>query len=282
MIEDSNNKQRSKLSALISGGDEQKLVGEKASPLTRLPQKTSTSLPPDDTPGKMPPPAKKITPTQPKLTVQTEGKSAPVSSPVSGGVSRARRFSFGPPFWTITGIISLFVNGILIAILIGLLNNLRTLQLDNVVTLPKDLVSGLYTNFEKMDRAHIRTNVVVDTTIPVKFDLALNQQTNVVLSQDVRIDNARVTVNTGGLNITNALTAIVLPAGTSLPVFLNLTVPVDQSVPVTLNVPVDIALKDTDLHEPFEGLRNVIQPLYCVVAPNATNLDGQAVCVNAP
>jgi len=67
-----------------------------------------------------------------------------------------------------------------------------------------------------MDRANISTNVQVNTIIPVKFDLQLNQQTTVILSQDVTIDNAVVTVKTGGLNITNALTTIVLPQGTSL------------------------------------------------------------------
>jgi hypothetical protein len=214
---------------------------------------------------------------------QTQESPAPVSKWGSRRTTNSRRrYSFGPPFWTITGILSLIVNTILIAVLWGILTNLRTLTagpaIEKGMTLPKELLSGLHSNFEKMDRAHIRTSVDVSTNIPVKFDLQLNQQTNVVLSQDVRIDGARVTVNTGGLNITNALTTIVLPAGTSLPVFLNLTVPVDQSVPVTLNVPVDIALKDTDLHEPFVGLQQVIQPLYCIVTPNAVNLDGQPIC----
>jgi hypothetical protein len=43
-------------------------------------------------------------------------------------------------------------------------------------------------------------------------------------------------------------------------------------------VPVDIALNQTDLHDPFVGLQNVIRPLYCLVEPNATNLDGLLVC----
>jgi hypothetical protein len=146
------------------------------------------------------------------------------------------------------------------------------------MSMPPTLLGGLYTNFEKMDRAHIKTSVDVSTSIPVKFDLLLNQQTTVVLSQDVRIDNARVSVHTGGLDITNALTTIILPAGQPLPINLSVTVPVDQQVPVTLNVPVDIALKNTDLHEPFTGLQGVVQPLYCMVSPQALNLDGQAVC----
>jgi len=136
----------------------------------------------------------------------------------------------------------------------------------------------LYENFEKMERANIQTNVVVNTTIPVKFDLLLDQQTNVILSQDVTITNAKVTVNTGGLNISQANTTIILPQGTVLPVNLSLTVPVDQQVPVTLNVPVDIPLRDTQLNDPFVGLQNVIKPLYCLLEPQAVNIDQQPIC----
>jgi hypothetical protein len=122
----------------------------------------------------------------------------------------------------------------------------------------------------------------VETTIPVKFDLQLNQQTNVILSQDVTINNALVTVNTGGLNITRANTTIVLPQGTTLPIVLNLTVPVDTTVPVTLNVPVNIPLNQTQLHVPFTGLQDVVGPFYCMITPSALNLDQQPLCPYIP
>lgn len=191
--------------------------------------------------------------------------------------------AWGPRLWTFASILSLTINIILTIVIIILMISVYRLNLDvsYVLAVGKDLVGlpgGLYSNFEKMERASIQTNVVVDTTIPVKFDLLLNQQTNVVLSQDVTITNALVTVNTGGLNIARANTTIVLPQGTTLPVLLNLTVPVDQQVPVTLNVPVNIALRDTQLNEPFVGLQNVIKPLYCFLTPQAVNMDGQPIC----
>jgi hypothetical protein len=170
------------------------------------------------------------------------------------------------------------VNIILVIVLLALLLNIKRLNVSNVMGLGNSLLGGLYTNFEKMDRAHITTTIPVETTIPVKFDLLLNQQTNVILSQDVTINNALVTVNTGGLNITRALTTIVLPQGTNLPVVLNLTVPVDTTVPVQLMVNVDIPLAQTQLHEPFSGLQEVVKPFYCMLNPNAVNLDGQPVC----
>lgn len=256
MNDEPKDKPRSRLSSLLSGGEEKKPVEEKNPLLSRLPRRADVPAPAVHGPENKPPP--------------TPPKPAPVKRKV--------RYNFGPPFWTITGSISLVVNVILIALLLGLLVNMRQLQVQSVMGLGSSLLGGLYTNFEKMDRAHIRTTIPVVTEIPVKFDLQLNQQTSVVLSQDVTIDNVLVTVQTGGLNISRARSTIVLPQGTSLPVFLNLTVPVDTKVPVTLNVDVDIPMNQTELHEPFVGLQEVVKPFYCIVSPGALNLEGQTVC----
>ena len=248
--------------------------------LTRLPKKNDASasfLPKqDDKPAKDDKPVKKEAtveqnaPAKPKAAPQTQLKPARVST--------GMKLNFGPPFWTIASVISMTVNVVLVIILLAVLVNLRRLNITNVMDLGTGLLGGLYTNFEKMDRAHITSTIPVQTTIPVKFDLQLNQQTNVVLSQDVTITNALVTVNTGGLNISRANTTIVLPSGTTLPVFLNLTVPVDTTVPVTLNVDVDIPLEQTQLHEPFTGLQDVVKPYYCMLSPEAIKLNGQPVC----
>ena len=192
-------------------------------------------------------------------------------------------YAWAPRLWTTASIISLTINILLTVVLIILVISVYRLKLDmarimKASTAVMDLPAGLYSNFEKMERASIQTNVEVNTFIPVKFDLQLNQQTNVILSQDVTITNAKVTVNTGGLNISQANTTIVLPAGTVLPVNLALTVPVDQQVPVTLNVPVNIPLKETQLNDPFVGLQNVIKPLYCLLEPQAVNMDEQPIC----
>jgi hypothetical protein len=103
----------------------------------------------------------------------------------------------------------------------------------------------------------------------------------VVLTRDVPITGALVTVNTGGLNINNARANIVLPAGTLLPVSIsNLVVPVNQSVLAELNVPVDIPLNQTELHDPFVGLQKVVEPYYCLLQPN-TIINNVNVCENA-
>ena len=267
MDEDRNKEPGQRMRDIFSNSDEDATMqtqpqsrSETRSPLDQLPRmKPQTQAAP-------PPAAQTVTPQTPQ-TPPPEPKPA----------SPYKNLKFGPPFWTVTGILSLAVNGVLIAVLLILLRMLGTLQL-TAGDVGAGLVGGLYTNFEKMDRAHIRTEIPINTEIPVQFELQISTQTSVTLSQDVNIKGALVTLQTGGLGITQAPTDIVLPAGTVLPINLNLSVPVDKRVPVSMIVPVDIALNQTDLHDPFVGLQNVIRPLYCLVEPNATNLDGLLVC----
>lgn len=249
-----------------------KLIGS-SSPLTRLPKKKEQDeVQPDALPSK--PPIVKSNVSASKPTLKPASPAATSSKPAN------KTSIFGPRFWTIASVISLTINAItLLALLITALMLMRNgLGISALLNMGNSLLGGLYSNFEKMDRASIQTNVIVDTTIPVQFDLQLNQTTNVVLSQDVTIQNALVTMNTGGLNITRGNTTIILPQGTTLPVVLNLTVPVDTTVPVTLNVPVDIPLSQTQLHEPFTGLQDVVRPFYCMINSNAVNLSGESIC----
>jgi hypothetical protein len=169
----------------------------------------------------------------------------------------------GPAFWTIASLFSLSMNVVLIVLLVILGK-----QIFNIKSLvAEQLIGGLHENFVKMDEAHIRTSILVKDTIqvndtlPVVFDLPLSTETQVILTQDTPINNATIYLN--GMPVPLNL---VLREGTPLNISLNLTVPVNQSVPVVLdvpiqlNVPVDIALSETDLHEPFVGLQNVISP----------------------
>lgn len=191
--------------------------------------------------------------------------------------SRRRRYQFLPAFWTIASVMSFTVNIVLLIALLLALQLLGAIQLtaDDQIS---GLLGGLYTNFVKMDEANIRTNIHVEKEIPVQFTLNVSGPTNVILSQDVTISGALVTVQTGGLNIVNARATIVLPQNTILPINIeNLVVPVDQKVLAVLDVPVDIPLDQTELHEPFSGLQQVVKPWYCLVEPNAL-IDNVQVC----
>lgn len=194
---------------------------------------------------------------------------------------RRRRFlhleKIGPAFWTVTGIVSLMVNLALILALISIGSQLFTLK-----QMVKDqLIGGLYENFILMDQASIRTTIPVEAQVPAQFDLPLETDTVVTLTESVFIDNASVSLDTGGLHITDAVTDISLPAGTRLPVHLSLTVPVDQQIPVKLDVAVDIPLKETDLHTPFVGLQNVVSPYYALLEAAPASWQ-EALCGDPP
>jgi len=187
----------------------------------------------------------------------------------------------GPAFWTIASVISLVVNIILVIILVILGQQLFTLK----GLVQNQLITGLYTNFKQMDSAHITTNInVQDTiqvsdTIPVVFDLPLNQKTDVVLTRDAPVKNATIFLNNQAVPIN-----LVLKKGTTLGIRLNMTVPVSQTLPVTLtvpvnlNVPVDIALDKTDLHEPFVGLQDVVSPYQSLLMSLPDSWEDTPIC----
>lgn len=219
-----------------------------------------------------------------KTVVETAKNSATGAGTKRGTTNRKERYKAA--FWTVTGILSLLVDALLIAIVILLLFYVRRLniqvkELMSLSSMPLETVSGLYTNFEKMNDAHIITTIPFDTEILVQFDLQINQQTEVILSQDTPINGARVTLTTGGLEITNAPANIILPAGTHLPIQLTLTVPVNRNVPVHLLVPVDIELATSELGVPFTGLMDVLEPLYCMLDPLAVDARGMLICEKA-
>ncbi len=172
-----------------------------------------------------------------------------------------------PAFWTIGSALSLLLNVILLVV-VGILAQ----QLFTIKHLVNDqLLGGLYQNFERMDQAVIATTVEVDDTIPVQFNLPLQQYTDVVLTEDTLVSNVTVNLNTGGLYIQDAQAEITLPAGTVLKVALDMDVPVDTTIPVHLTVPVNIPLAKTQLHEPFVGLQQVVGPYYSLLGdlPNS-------------
>lgn len=201
-------------------------------------------------------------------------------SPAPRPVVVERRWRFMPAFWTIASVLSMIINLGLITLVL-LLFQMRN-RAPEFQSLAMDqgsrLLGGLYTNFVKMDEANIRTNIHIEEQIPVEFTLNVSGPTTVELTQPVTIRGATVFVTTGGLTIRDANATIVLPAGVDLPINIeNLLVPVNQNVPAVLDVPVDIPLNQTELHEPFVGLQEVVRPWYCLIQPSAS-IDGRPVC----
>ena len=198
----------------------------------------------------------------------------PVSSPPEPDPKRSR-YKFMPAFWTIASVISLTVNLVLIIILLIVFQMLGAIQntADDQVS---GLLGGLYTNFVKMDQATIAANIPVDATIPLNIVVPVQATTRITLAESAVIPNAHVRINTGEVNI-DANAVVTLPANTPLTVTLDFPLNVQNSIPIHLDVPVNIALSQTQLHEPFVGLQQVVKPWYCLVERSAL-VNGVQVC----
>ncbi len=159
-------------------------------------------------------------------------------------------------FKTVALMISFITNMILIVVLLIVM--MQIFKIKNGILEP--LIDGLHRNFVGMDEAVIESTIAVEDQIPVVFDLPLNQSTNVVLTQDVPIAASASFTLPGGGGVINGRVDIVLPRGLVLPVQLDMIVPVNTQIPINLPVDVAIPLKETDLHQPFVNLRDLLEP----------------------
>ena len=182
-------------------------------------------------------------------------------------------------YWDVAAAFSLVVNAILIGVLLVMAGQIRNLKttMNSMNGMVGGVLGGLYSNFVQMDNAHITSTIPIQTQIQVSFNLPIQQNTIVTLTDSVAVTGAWVVINSGGLSI-NAPANVTLPAGTNLPIALNLSVPVQTTIPVSLQVPVNIPLNQTDLHAPFAGLQQTIRPLYCTFNKNAQYPQGIYIC----
>jgi hypothetical protein len=203
-------------------------------------------------------------PVQPQTTITASPKAEETQpEPTEKTENSPRLKGLAPAFWTVASVLSMIVNIILIIILLIVARELFTIK----SMVGDGLLGGLYENFILMDEAHIKTTIEVQANVPIEFTLPVQTNTTVQLTEDTRIEGARVTLNTGGLNILSAPTNIILPAGTVLPIALDISVPVNTTIPITLQVPVDIPLEETELHKPFVGLQEVVDDYYWMLQP---------------
>lgn len=218
-------------------------------------------------------PALNLPKARPATKIPVEVPPAPPHAGPRAG-PRLKKEQLLPAFWTVASILSIAVNIILLAALIIVLRGLGSVDAAGVGS---GLLGGLYANFERMDQARIKANVLVQDNIALNMNIPVQTTTGIILAQDVVIRNARVKISTASFNI-DSPADVTLPAGTPLIVALDFIVPLQTQVPVTLNVPVDIPIQDTELHPAIAGLQDTIKPLYCILAPTALSLNGAPVC----
>jgi hypothetical protein len=210
------------------------------------------SLEPLDPPEAVPP-----TP----AAVETPAASTPAPAaavpPEKPGKSRPRKFWDATK--TIILIASMFIDLILIVAVIILANQVGAIKM----TLNSVLVQ-LDSAFEGLGQVVITDTIKINQQVPVQFDLPLKQDTVVTTQAPVPL-NTHATFSLGQFGSINGMVSLQLPAGTRLPVHLDITVPVSNVIPVVFDQPVRIPLAEKGLGPVVAKLRAAVGPIISLV-----------------
>jgi hypothetical protein len=154
-------------------------------------------------------------------------------------------------------VFSFFLNIFFIILLIAG----ATMIIPALKEIAEPMVSGINQSFTEINEAHIVRTIQVKDTIPINFDIPVSTSTEVTIIEPVPMALPTNFVLPGGGGTINGTVFFELPAGTVLPVQLDIMVPVRESVPVELSVAVDIPIEETELNDPFGDLQSIFGPL---------------------
>ncbi|HTP09621.1 MAG TPA: hypothetical protein VMP08_15300 [Anaerolineae bacterium] len=172
---------------------------------------------------------------------------------------KPRRQKFWDAAKTLTLIVSMVINLILIATVVILAN-----QVGAIKTTLNSVLGQLDSAFEGLGAASIKDTIAISQQLPVRFDLPLNQDTVVTTQGPVPI-STQATFSLGQFGSINGTVSLQLPPGTQLPVHLELTVPVSNTIPVVFNQPIDIPLAEKGLGPVVAKLRAALAPIIDLV-----------------
>ena len=220
------------------------------------------SLSPVEQPTSTPTPAPQSAP-QPAPQPAPQAVAVIPGSRVAYHEHPAPRRIFPRRVWEALKSISLFVsmiiNLVLIVVVVILINQVGAIKL----TLAS-ILGQLDSAFQGLGAATIVDTIRIDQQVPVRFDLPLSQDTTVVTQAPVPI-NAHATFSLGQFGSINGNVSLALPAGTSLPVHLELNVPVSNSIQVAFDQPISIPLAAKGLGPVVAQLRSALGPIINVV-----------------
>jgi len=213
------------------------------------------SLEPSTPPEAAPPP--------PPAEVPPAAAEPVASSPAPAAAPGKPRKSHKQKFWdaakTLTLIVSMIINVILIAAVFILANQVGAIKM----TL-NSVLGQLDSAFEGLGQAVIKDTIKINQQVPVRFDLPLMQDTVVTTRSPVPI-STQATFSLGQFGSINGTVSLQLPAGTQLPIHLELTVPVSNSIPVVFDQPVSIPLAERGLAPVVAKLRAALAPIIDIV-----------------
>jgi hypothetical protein len=192
----------------------------------------------------------------------TSGATVVEAQPAGSAPAKQRK-SRRQKFWdaakTLTLIVSMVINLILIAAVVILANQVGSIKM----TL-NNVLGQLDSAFEGLGQATISDTIKISQQVPVRFELPLEQDTIVTTQSPVPI-NTQATFSLGQFGSINGVVSLQLPTGTNLPVHLKLTVPVSDSIPVVFDQPISIPLAEKGLGPVVAKLRAALAPIIGLV-----------------
>ena len=150
------------------------------------------------------------------------------------------------------------------------------LQADSILSVKTEIAEPLLADldqaFAALEQTAIQSTVYITDTIPFVFDLSLEHNADVILTQPVPLYVPAQFVLPGGGGTINGSVSLSLPQGQALPVALAIRAPVSTTVPVIMEVPVTIELSEAGMGPAIEQLRAVFRPVAGFVQslPNTT------------
>ncbi len=186
---------------------------------------------------------------------QPRGEETPNVAPAE--TKPRRRFKFWESFKNIAIVFSFVVNLVLIIVLLVAIKPLFMAKTDIV----EPLLYNLDDAFAGLGETRIETTVRINDTMPVIFDLPLQQGTTVILTSPVPLSAPATFYLPGGGGSINGTVSLNLPQGMQLPIVLDMMVPVSTTVPVVMQVPVEIPLSEAGMGPAIDDLRLVFSPI---------------------
>lgn len=177
-----------------------------------------------------------------------KGKSKPKTP-------RVKTPKTGVGIWKFAALLSFVVNILFLAFMVVI--GTRLFSFKTAVAEP--LLEGVYNAVGQMDDIEVQTEVKVMSDIPVAFDIDMQRDTILTLSQPTRVEGAYLSIRSATFSV-DAPSTIDLPIGTQLPITMDLTIPVNTTIPVELTVPVELVLSESDLQPAIQAIQDLVEP----------------------
>jgi hypothetical protein len=167
----------------------------------------------------------------------------------------------GDRFWKSLTVGSVALNLLLIFAIIAIANSFFEIR----AVVIKFVNDGVAKTASIQEDTTLSASVRVQHEVPLMFEVPLQRNTGVTLSEQALIEGASISIRSATLSI-DAPASLTLPAGAELPLALDTTVNVDTVVPIDVTVPIEFPIAGTEIGESLTAMQGLFEPYQAVVS----------------